>query len=416
MNLTRRRFGFCSLGVASAFALAAAAPSQAALGLRTAGAVDSYTLGDPAAMEQAGCVSFGPFAFGDNHDNAMVANLLPDEPLLWLETAHFRIGAALAPLAVPEKDKAATTSLRAELQRLAQRLPGVRPDTNKLDPWLRVHLVAQRAEDVHAAICRQLGVTDTDFPPAPGNDPRDARTFRGIGPHFGMPEKFTILLVQKPTSLARYTAAFHGDATEKPTRFHDHKFGCAFFGAAEQGGGGLLQNDLALRAHLTYHTAHNLLTSYRSFSHQLPAWLINGLAWWHCRQASTRHPAFDLREGLYRDPSRYLLWDRLRTSQLANGDLQPLDRFLERMDLASFSMDDHLQSWALVDFLLATRADELARFVERMKDPFHARCRFPTQDELFGRQHEALREAFGTDATGLEAMWKRHAGVKIARR
>ena len=55
-------------------------------------------LGEEAALDRAGYVSFGPFAFGHEHNSRMVTELLGTEPLLWIETAHFRIGCALAEL------------------------------------------------------------------------------------------------------------------------------------------------------------------------------------------------------------------------------------------------------------------------------------------------------------------------------
>lgn len=376
---------------------------------------DPYTGAAPDVLDRVGYQSLGPFRFGTNHDSDDVALLLADEPLLWIETRHFRIGASLSAYAVPAKDKEAAAQVRSELQKLAGRLPKVDPRANRLDPWLRAHLVAQRAEEVYAAVLHHLGVAATDFPLPPGDDPRRAATFRGLGPYLGMPEKFTILLVQKPTSLQRYTAAWQSWSTPLPVRFFDHRFGMAFFGASEGAADGLMRDDVALRTHLSYHVAHNLYTSYRSYGHNLPAWLVNGLAWRHARQVSTRFPIYDLRCAADPDGKRYASWAKRVAVWRKDDGMPPLAPLLERLDVASLTMDEHLQCWALVDGLMQQRPKAVAEFVHRMKDPFFDRLRFPTDEELLARQREVLAAVFGVDAGGLAKLW-REAPITVARR
>src|SRR5262245_25935574 len=74
------------------------APAQEPKSVRAVVAVDPYTEADPAAMAKAGYVAFAPFAFGDGYDTRDVMALLGDEQLLWVETAHFKIGCALTAL------------------------------------------------------------------------------------------------------------------------------------------------------------------------------------------------------------------------------------------------------------------------------------------------------------------------------
>lgn len=376
--------------------------------------VDPFTLGDAAAMHRAGYVSFGPFAFGTNHDSTDVQNLLPDERICWIETAHFRIGASLSAWKVAG-DKATLAKLRQELQQLGERLPGVRADARELEPWLRAHLVAQRCERVYAEVCAVLGVRDADFPPAPGHDPKQGAKFMGLGPYLGMAEKYTVLLVRESPSLGRYTAAHHGWATIEPARFFDHRFGTAFFGAAEASSFGLLRDDVALHTHLGFHIAWLLYTSYRAYGHDLPVWIPVGLAQRHARRVSTSIPVYDLEPGAP-GRKRYEQWGKRWPGLLRARAFEPLPVFLERMDVDSFSMDQHLEAWALVEYLLDEQHDAFVRFLDAMKDPFCERLRFPTREELFARQQAALRAAFGTDAAGLEERWRRLPVSKTARR
>ncbi|GAB4140297.1 MAG: hypothetical protein Fur0037_06770 [Planctomycetota bacterium] len=377
-------------------------------------AQDPYTGGAEEALAKAGYVSFGPFPFGTNHDSADVDALLPAESLIWIETAHFRIGASLSPCRVAGNREWIAT-LREELKRLGRRLSRVSADAKILDPWLRAHLVAQRAEEVYADVCSVLGVTDADFPASPGDDPRNARKFMGLGPFLGMPRKYSILLVRESASLLRYTAAYHGWGTAEPARHHDHAFGTAFFGAAEQSDLGLMRDDLALRVHLTFHLSWLLYTSYRSYGHNLPAWITDGLAHWHARRISTDVPIYGLEDG-EAGRKRYAQWERLASALLRGRAFEPLPRLFARMDGNAFDRDEHLQSWALVDWLLGCQRTRFAVFLNALKDPFHDRLRFPTPEELEERQRRALVDAFGLDAERLEEAWRRQPVARAGRR
>lgn len=386
-------------------ALAAPAPAQARAPEVAVGP-DPYTRGDRALLDAAGYESLGPFALGLHHDSAATQALLRDESLHWIETAHFRIGASLSPLAIDRRsDEEWTRLLGGELDRLRQRLPGVPAKVVRLDPWLRAHLIAQRAEETWREVAGLLGVDDASFAATPG-DPQTPQSFMGVGPNFGMKEKFTILLVQRAASLERYTAAHHGWGTSRPSRSFDHGFGNAFFGAAEEPSHGLLRDDLVLRAHLTFHVAWMLYTSYRSYGHNLPAWLPVGLAWHHARAVTTSVPVYDLEPG-DAGRQRYLLWQKRVPQLLRARGFEPLSTLVARMDVDAFTMDQHLQCWALVDHLLAHRRAQFVAFFDRMKEPFHGRLRFPTDDELLARQRQAFASAFGVDVDGLEASWRR---------
>lgn len=374
--------------------------------------VDPYTKGDPEALRAAGYESLGPFPFGTNHTSSDIQILLPNEPLLWIETAHFRIGCALSPRTLPSdsdrnRDQEALRSVREELACLPRRLPTVNPATNRLDEWLRAHLIAQRVEDVYQEVLGNLRCSDADFPPAPGDDPKQAAMFRGVGPFLGLPQKYTILLLQKSASLSRYTAAYQSWGTPSPQRYSDHRFGSAFFGACEESDGGLLRNDLALRTHLTFHVAHNLYQSYRSYGHNLPGWLLTGLAHRHARRISSRYPIYDLRDPQGAERLAYATWDKRAQALPRSKDLEPLATFLERMDVGTFSAHDHLQCWALVDWLMTQHPKATMQFLHTMKDPFHDRLRFPTDEELLARQGAALVQAFGGGAAALEDRWRR---------
>src|SRR5690606_14746572 len=130
--------------------------------------------------------------------------------------------------------------------------------------------------------------------------------------------------------------------------------------------------DLALHAYLAFNVAHNLYTSYRSFGHDLPAWLITGLAHWHARRVSPRFPTYDRRDASDRDArSKFWDWQARVPGLIKNEVFEPLQQLLDRNNAGAFGLEQHIQAWAVVDYLIATRKQQTFAFLHRLKDPFH---------------------------------------------
>jgi len=374
--------------------------------------LDPYTRGDPTALAKAGYVSLGPFPFGRGHDTQALEALFGDEAMAWIETPHFRLGCSLS--AIPVKGTEPWSSdwvdrVRAELKRLQKRLPRVNVDTKELDPWLRAHLFAQRLEDLYAEMQQILGVSDASFPAQPGDDPLDAAKFRGLGPYLGMPAKFRLLLVRKKSSLARYTRACHDWEMQDPVRYHDLEGGFLYWGACEETANSLFKEDVVMHANTAFNIAHNLYCGYRSYGHDLPAWLPTGIGHWFSRRVSPRFPTYDRRDEDDKDPrSPFWDWDARAPGLAKHAAFQSLAAFIERSTAGDFDLEQHIQCWSIVDFLIRTKRESVAVYLRRMKEPFHGRQRQPTALEMRQRQHEVVCEVFGVDIAGLEAEWLAH--------
>ena len=369
-------------------------------------AADPYVDGSSHRMEQLGYRSFGPFPLGTNHGSDDVQRLVPGERLHWIETAHFRIGVALPEIAVGGS-KAWQQRLRGELETLAGSMP-VDSRQKRLDPWLRAHLVALRLERLLRDVLDVLGQPGAAFPAAPGNDPAHAATFFGVGPHLGMAQPFTVLLFGSKASLQTYTAAHHGRGTDAPTRWLDAKFGSLRFAAAAEGPQGMAADDEVLAATLAYHVAHNLYDGYRAFGHSLPAWLVEGLALDHARRISEAVAVVPVAGDDERQ--QYRQWPRRLLELHKAGSLEPLATLVDRLQVDALTIDQRLQSWAVVHWLREQRAGAFANFVHRMKDPFHGRLRFPTGDELRARQQALLVECLGGGVERLDQQWRQRLG------
>src|ERR1044071_1334651 len=120
---------------------------------------------DPSVMSAAGVVSHGPISIGPKGSEALAA-ALPAGSWIFLETAHLRWAFALGPETVVIDEK---KRVRSELARLKKVLPSVPTDSANLDPWLRLHLLAMRGEELYARFQELLQVKDADFPESRSN-------------------------------------------------------------------------------------------------------------------------------------------------------------------------------------------------------------------------------------------------------
>jgi hypothetical protein len=165
----------------------------------TAGARDPYTRAEPELMTAAGVLAYGPFVWAGTVRTDDVDRVLGEHRIRWLETAHFRIGSTLA-TADPPADAGARRLLNAELAGMRKR-HGKYPDrASKLDPWLRVHLCAQRLEMLYAELAQLVGHDEQS------------------GTHLGQQGKFPVLLLQKQSDAARYFDRFCGVKSQMSQR------------------------------------------------------------------------------------------------------------------------------------------------------------------------------------------------------
>ena len=392
------------LSLALAGVLLTAMPAATQAPAQRAAGPDPYGTGDAAVARRAGYESCGPFPFGLQHGSADIDTLLGDEPLVWLETAHFRIGCSLAPLQL-RGEREWVDRTRKELATLKTRLPAVKADSRDLDPWLRAHLIALRCEALYADVCQQPGVDAAAFPPAPGHDAKQAATFLGFGPHLGMRDKFGVLLLRKASSLARYTRRYMGGRESTEPRRHYEETAPMTFAVAEDSSGGRLHDDLMLHTQLAYNLAWQLYNGYRGYLHDLPPWLSLGLAHWHARRISPRFSAYEREIGGERETRDFWKWDERAAGLARSGALESLAGLMARRDEQAFGMEQHIASWAFVDWLLRTRRPAFRTLLHEWKTPFHAGMRVPQENDRRERAAAAWRTAFGADIGVVEAAW-----------
>ena len=86
---------------------------------------DPYTKNDPEVMQALGVVRYGPFPWADHLRTTDVDKVLGEGRILWLETAHFRIGYNMntAPLPQDSSQKKAIYAECRALHKLCRRFP-----------------------------------------------------------------------------------------------------------------------------------------------------------------------------------------------------------------------------------------------------------------------------------------------------
>ena len=214
-----------ALAALSLFAPLASAPAQK--GRKPE--VCPYCGNDPDLLRKLGLVSHGPFPFAQSPKaedgkiltTADIQQSIPFEEFLWLETRHLKIGSAMTPYAVTERDKA---KLRGELARLKEMgLKNINVTTRVLDEWLRLHLFAMRAEDLYADFLRMVRKTDADFPEDRNHafmGDGEKRRFMGQGPYLGEPEKFELLITNTMKAYRTFMNIYLGRQTMEAQRWN----------------------------------------------------------------------------------------------------------------------------------------------------------------------------------------------------
>jgi hypothetical protein len=323
-------------------ALAAPGAAQASKPPEPPSSVDPYTRGEPERLARLGYLSLGPFLFGPE-TTEVVESRLGDVPILWVETEHFRLGSSLAEYRPERADE--IDELKDELAGLRALFADVPAKPKKLDPWLRLHLFARRLEALHADVSARLGVLerapDAKEPPPSGQPVLIA---------FGMAGKFTVLLTQKRSTLARFTREYCGAEREETCIHYFLEQGSLFYGASDDHLGGLTDSDLHYA--VVYGVTQNLLNGIHGFPHDLPSWWQHGLALWFARAREPRIGLYVRPAGDQLPPDVLADWEPLVRGRVEGDAVLDWSEMLARPSWLGQPFGDNIVLWSRLDFLL----------------------------------------------------------------
>ncbi len=363
-------------------------------------AVDPYTEGDPARMEALGYRRFDPFVVFDDADTSEVRQVLGDVPILWVETAHFRIGCSLEPYTV-EQDRIERAKIREELGRLAKRLPGVKKNARRLDRWLLLHLWAQRLEDLYASFCEAVGVSDADFPPPPAGRIENRP---GAGPYLGQRSPFTVLLLANQSSLGRLTSHYLSREAKHSQRWYFHRSGTMFFGISYEAMIGTYENDTALHCAVAHAVSQNLLDGFRAYTFRTPVWLSQGIGHWFSRRIDERFNVYGGGPGTPGMDEDAWKWAPRVKARVEHEYFPTWEHMFAWREVTELKPADHMMCWSRVDFLLQEPAS-MREFLFEFKAPMAAGA--DTHEQVVKRLRTTLPRAFGASLEELEADWAR---------
>ncbi len=356
---------------------------------------DPYTKGDPELVKALGYVRLGHGPWHDGEDTKALQQNLGGIDMLFVETEHFRIASSLGTYDIPN-NREERTKIKAEIKRLKAKLGRFKVPKNELDPWLRLHLYAQRAEDAYASFCDDFGLTPDDFGP--------------LTPHMGYPGKIRLVVCQRKSEFGRYVRQYHNETHEYSYRNvspGDSLAVSANYEAITEGWWGM--DDLPFDSHLHNIVVSNLTTTF-SDSHDgtmftSPRWFVYGLGHSQLRRVDPHWPYADGRKpGQGKDEDQ---WDwEPRVYKLVKNEFFASARdMFAWQDYGDLHQRDHMVSWSKTEFLINELEGDKKAFLNAVCRDVRKSRSGGGPDALVARQVDALQECFGVTPEEFDAAW-----------
>ena len=226
----------------------------------------------------------------------------------------------------------------------------MKPKARTLDPWLRLHLYAQRLEELYARFEEVFDLEADDFP-AETLEAAAPRGPMGRGPHLGAAGKFRVLLLEKASGLARYSGTWLGGPVDIACRHYYPELDAFFFGISYEFLTGAYRNDGALFCAVAHGVVQNLASAFRG-AHENPLWWSLGLARWFAREID---PRYQIYTGGKDDDARgedESDWEPKVRARVGHGVFPSTEDMLDWSDPAALSFADHMILWSRVDYVL----------------------------------------------------------------
>ncbi|MFN9333512.1 MAG: hypothetical protein ACK6D1_13045 [Planctomycetota bacterium] len=331
---------------------------------------DPFTGAEPKAMAAAGVTAYGSMMWAGGFRTDDVDKVLGPGRVMWLETAHFRIGYNLATAAPPE-DPEARKGLGVDLGRMKKRHPRFPERAGKLEPWLRLHLYAHRAEEMYAEVAALVGHDDKS------------------GTFLGQQDKFALALFQKKSDLARYLDRFCGQKGDDGRRVH--------FASTGQHGIAMAAEGDEPRDEAQVHSLfRNLLAgALLDAGGDTPYWLKCGYAHVEDRKSPSRFLVVAIKDDDHVDAETQHKWHAKMKGRVRHAEL--LTPIAELATMYDFGYWHHLQAWSRVDYLLTTDRAKFGELLRALRggNSFNATAQF-----------EALRTTYGMEPADFDARWR----------
>jgi hypothetical protein len=336
-----------------------------------------------------------------------VGQVLGGVPMLWVETEHFKLGSSLKTYRL-QGDRDEKRKLEGEFAALEQRLGRFKAPRNELDPWLRLHLAAQRLETLYAEFAAAFELGDTAFgPPATG---------MGAGPYLGQKEKFLVLLLEKSGSLARYTRRYTAVEQTFSYRYGFTDGGYVFGLAAEA----LRQNgytlDAVLHTTMAFGVINNFCDGFRGTWGAAPLWFKYGLGHVWSRRIDPRWNLYEGGDGHVDQREDAWNWEPRVRGLVENGVYPSFAEMLAWQRWDELKPRDHMMAWSRTAWLLEREESRPREFLMGVTEPApEGQWEIPPELRA-ARQGPAFEKAFGGTPAALEAEWVRYVRKRYPRK
>ena len=369
--------------------------------------IDPYTQNEPEAYQAAGYERYHRVMLHEDLSVTEVMQVLgEDMKMIWVETEHFVIGSTLPEYKLPG-DKIQKTRVTEEFERLREKMPLLpKRAPRTLDPWLRVHLYAQRCEDVYDEVQKVLGVTDESFPA--GRNTLVKGEYMGEGPNLGQRGKFVVLLTKKKATLHRFANTWcNGNfQADSPIVHNFFQQWTMLYGSSPELAEGYLGDDARLHANVAHGITHAMLSGYKGYLHDMPVWLREGIA--HCivNEIEPRYHNFVLIADQFPNEKKLWIWEPRVRNLVKNEAAYPFSKVSQWVHPDKFRIGHHLNLWSRVDYLIKSDPEKFASFVSKMKD----RIKVPggtavTAEQILQRQQEAWDLVYDLSFEEFDAAW-----------
>ncbi|MCP3917036.1 MAG: hypothetical protein GY711_15930 [bacterium] len=351
--------------------------------------VDPYTLGERERMDALGYVAFAPFPWNGTERTVQVRENMGGVPTLFVETAHFRILSTLGTYEIPN-DREEKARFKAEIGRLKKKLGRIKVPKKKVDPWLRLHIYAQRAEELYSEFCKDFGLTDESFP--------------AEAPFLGRPHKLLLVLCQRKSEFARYTRKYYGAEYEYSLNWGGPKEPM-FFGANVE----ILESswgetedvpfDSMLYCRIAGGLASNFVDGYRGAVFSAPRWFTTAIGHVYIRRFDARYSIVGGRQTNRGPDDDSWRWEPRVRALVKNAFYAKAPATFAWQELGEMNVRDHMVVWSKLEYLMNEAEGDRKAYLEAM-------CA-PPEGESVDWQAKALQDAFGITPEQLDKAWSR---------
>jgi hypothetical protein len=329
---------------------------------------DPFTQRDPKLMAQAGVIAQGPMLWTSNLRTDDLEQVLGQHRIRWIETAHFRIGSNFPATTAPD-DGEARKQWNEEFERMSKRCAKFPARTSKVDPWLRLHLYAQRAEETYAEFATLVGYEHKP------------------GLYYGQKDKIPLLLFEKRSDLARLLDRFCGIKSESSQRCRYAKSGMTGLVIAAEADEP--RDDAQIHALFRF----LLVQLFQEGLGATPYWLNVGVAHRFARHVPSRLMMAVPKDTEAVDEATQNKWEMKMRARAKHPRL--LVTFADLATKNDFGYQDHVQAWSRVDYLLQLDKTKFRAFVSGFGG-----------GGGIAAQSEVLQRVYGMEPDAFDTKWR----------